>query len=127
MRWIHKLPMQIRMLFQRRRAAHELDAELRFHLDQQIRENIAAGMSPHKARQAALRVFGNPGMLREQTRATWSWTGLELFLSDLYFGLRALLRSPGFTVIAILVMALGIGANVAIFAVIRSVLLNPLP
>ena len=121
------LRIQARMLFGRDKAARQLQDELRFHLDQQIRENIAAGMSREEARRAALRLFGNPGLLREQARATWSWTSLELLLSDLHFGLRALLRSPGFTSITILVMALSIGANVAIFAVVRSVLLNPLP
>ena len=122
-----KLWMQLRMLFGRKRAGRQLNDELSFHLDQQIRENIAAGMSHAEARQAALRLFGNPGLTQEQARAHWSWTGLELFLRDLSFGLRALFRSPGFSIIAILVMALGIGANVAIFAVVRSVLLNPLP
>ena len=123
----HKLWMQLRMLFGRKRAGRQLNDELSFHLDQQIRENIAAGMSHTEARQAALRLFGNPGLTQEQARAHWSWTGPELFLRDLSFGLRSLFRSPGFSIIAILVMALGIGANVAIFAVVRSVLLNPLP
>ena len=121
------LRMQFRMLFGRNEAGRQLQDELNFHLDRQIRENIAAGMSRKEARREALRLFGNPGLLREQARATWSWTSLELLLSDLHFGLRALLRSPGFAAIAILVMALSIGANVAIFAVVRSVLLNPLP
>jgi len=115
------------MLFNRKRAGEQLKDELRFHLDQQIRENITAGMNSVEARRAALRLFGNPTLVREQTRAEWSWTSLELLLRDFQFGLRALLRSPGFTAIAILVMALSIGANVAIFAVVRSVLLNPLP
>ena len=122
-----RLSMQLRMLFQRHGAARELDRELRFHLEQQIAENRATGMSRREARKAALRSFGNPGLLREETRATWSWTALELLLRDLRYGLRALRRTPGFTAIAVIVMALGIGANVAIFAVVRSVLLNPLP
>src|SRR6202012_2446269 len=127
MRWLTQLSIRFRMLFRRNRAADGLDRELRFHLDQQIAENGAAGMSSEKARRAALRTFGNPGLVREETRSTWSWTTLELLLRDLRFGLRALLRTPGFTIIAILVMALGIGANVAIFTVVRSVLLKPLP
>ncbi|HEY9127938.1 MAG TPA: ABC transporter permease, partial [Acidobacteriaceae bacterium] len=127
MRWLTRFRMQLSMLFRRRRAGSSLDSELRFHLDQQIAENIASGMSPEEARRAAMRSFGNPGLIREETRSTWSWTTIELLLRDLRFSLRALLRTPGFTAIAVLVIALGIGANVAIFAVVRCVLLKPLP
>ena len=127
MRWSNKVAMRLKMLFGRKHEGERLQDELSFHLEQQIAENRAAGMSRKEARKDALRSFGNPTLLREQTRATWSWTWLELILRDLLYGMRALLRSPGFTAIAILVMALGIGANIAIFAVVRSVLLNPLP
>ena len=127
MRWFTQLQMRLKMLMQRGKAVERLDGELRFHLEQQVAENVAAGMSPAQARKAALRSFGNPGLVREHTRSTWSWTELELLLRDLRFGLRGLLRAPGFTTIAVLVMALGIGANVAIFTVVRSVLLKPLP
>jgi putative ABC transport system permease protein len=115
------------MLFGRKQAGEQLRAELRFHLDQQIAENLAAGMSPAEARQRAMRSFGNPSLVREQARATWSWNWLEQLAHELRYGLRTLSRSPGFTAIAILVMALGIGANVAMFTVVRSVLLKPLP
>ena len=121
------LHMQLRMLFGRNKADRQLQEELRFHLDQQIRENIAAGMSPHEARQTALRAFGNPTLLREQARATWSWNWLESLLRDFRYGVRTLRRTPSFAVMAILVMALGIGANVALFTIVRSVLLKPLP
>jgi putative ABC transport system permease protein len=104
-----------------------LDDELRFHLDQQIGEYIAAGMSRKDAQRKALRIFGNPDLLREQTRETWSWRWLESLLRDLRYGARTLRRTPGFAAIAILVMALGIGANVALFTVVRNVLLKPLP
>jgi predicted permease len=127
MRWLHQLAMKFRMLFDRGRAGARLNDELRFHLDRQIEENIAAGMSADEARHAALRLFGNPALLRDQTRATWSWSGIEQFLRDLRIGVRTLRRTPGFTLIAILVMALGIGANVALFTVVRGVLLKPLP
>ena len=127
MRWLTQLQMRIRMLMRRRGAAAQLDSELHFHLDQEIRENIAAGMSPDAARKAALRTFGNPTLLREQTRATWSWSALESMLRDVRYGARTLRRTPGFAAIAILVMALGIGANVALFTVVRGVLLKPLP
>jgi putative ABC transport system permease protein len=127
MRWLTQLRMRIQMLFQRGKAGARLDEELHFHLEQQIAENIAAGMSAEEARFAALRAFGNPALLREQVRATWSWTWLELLMRDVRYGARTLWRTPGFAVIAILVMALGIGANVALFTIVRSVLLKPLP
>jgi len=119
--------MRIRMLFDRKRAGELLQDELRFHLDQQIAENIASGMSPDKARQAALRTFGNPGLTREQTRSTWNWHSLEKFARDLKYGARTLLRAPGFASISVLVMALGIGATASLFTIVRSVMLRPLP
>jgi len=127
MRWIGILPLRLRMLFSRGRAARQLDRELEFHLDRQVAENLAAGMSPGEARAAALRAFGNPALLRDQARATWSWSTLESLLRDLRYSIRALLRAPGFAATAILVMALGIGANIALFTVVRGVLLKPLP
>jgi predicted permease len=115
------------MLFRRPRAGEQLQDELQFHLDRQIAENLATGMDPEDARRVALRSFGNPTVLRDQARATWSWQWLELLLRDLRFAIRALARNPGFSILVILVMSLGIGANVALFAVVRSVLLKPLP
>ena len=127
MRWVEKLRMRLQMLFGRGREGRRLNAELEFHLEQQIAENVAAGMSAEEARRAALRSFGNPVALREQARESWSWNGLESLLRDVRIGTRTLLRSPGFAMTAILVMALGIGANVALFTLVRSVLLRPLP
>lgn len=127
MRWFDLFTMKLAMLVGRRRAGTRLEEELRFHLERQIAENLAAGMSPGEARRAALRTFGNPALLRDQARSTWSWTGLESLLHDLRYGIRTLRRTPGFSLIAILVIALGIGANVALFSVVRNVLLKPLP
>lgn len=126
MRWLQKLRTQLATL-RRSQADGDLDVELRFHLDQQIAENRAAGMNAQEARRAAIHSFGNLSTVREETRSTWSWTSVELFFRDLGAGLRSLSRSPGFTCTAILVIALGLGGNIAIFAVIRSVLLKPLP
>ena len=89
--------------------------------------NLARGMGAGEARLAALRAFGNPVALREQTHNTWSWSGVELLLNDVRLSARTLLRTPGFASIAVLVIALGVGANIALFAIVRSVLLNPLP
>lgn len=127
MRWFDLVAMKLAMLFGRRVAGEHLDAELRFHIERQITENLAAGMSADEARYAALRSFGNPALLRDQTRDKWSWNGAEQLLREVRYGIRTLRRTPGFTLIAVLVMALGIGANVALFTVVRGVLLKPLP
>lgn len=125
-RWLHQLAMRLQML-RRGRSEDQLDEELQFHIEQQIAENRATGMSRSEACEAALRTFGNPALLREQTRSTWSWTSLELFLLDLRHCVRTLCRAPGFSAVVILVLALGIGANVALFSVVHAVLLNALP
>jgi len=105
----------------------DLERELRSDLDLEEEEQRDRGLTPEEARHAALRAFGNPTLIREQTRAIWSWNWLESLARDLSLSLRTLRRTPGFTVIAILVMALGIGANVALFTVVRGILLKPLP
>jgi len=127
MRWFGLIAMKTRMLFRRSDAGERLDDELRFHLERQIAENVATGMSPDQARYAALRAFGNPALLRDQARAKWNWHGAEQVIRDVRYGMRTLRRTPGFAIIAVLVMALGIGANVALFTVVRSVVLKPLP
>jgi predicted permease len=127
MRFLNNLRMRLRMLFYRRREVERLDAELNFHLEQQTNENIERGMAPIEARQAALRTFGNPTLVREQAGESWSWNSLALFVNSLRMGCRTLSRTPGFAIISILVIAIGIGANVALFTVVRSVLLKPLP
>jgi predicted permease len=105
----------------------DLERELRSDLELEEEEQREGGISKEEAHYAALRAFGNPTLVREQTRDIWRWNWLESLASDLRFSLRTLRRTPGFTVIAILVMALGIGANVALFTVVHGVLLKPLP
>src|SRR5882724_11782125 len=103
----------------------DLERELRSDLELEEEEQREGGVSEEEAHYAALRAFGNPTLIREQTLDVWSWNWLESLARDLRFSLRTLRRTPGFTAIAILVMALGIGANVALFTVVRGVLLKP--
>ena len=111
--------------FRKRNA--DLERELRSDLDLEEEEQRDRGLSADDARYAALRAFGNPTLIRERTRAVWSWTWLETLLRDLRYAWRALRRTPGFAAVAVLVIALGTGANVALFTVVRGVILRPLP
>jgi len=113
--------------WQSKKRDEDLERELRSDLELEEEEQREGGVSADEAPHAALRAFGNPTLVREQTLAVWSWNSLESLARDLRFSLRTLWRSPGFTVIAVVVMALGIGANVALFTVVRGVLLKPLP
>lgn len=105
----------------------DLERELRSDLELEEEEQQEGGVSKEEAHYAALRAFGNPTLIREHTLAIWSWNWLESLARDLRISLRTLRRTPGFSSIAILVMALGIGANVAMFTVVRCVLMKPLP
>src|ERR1019366_2187475 len=127
MRILARFRISILALFHRQAETARLNDELQFHLDQQIAENVARGLSAEEARMAAVRSFGNPSLLREQARSTWGWSWLEKFLRDLRYGARTLARSPGFTLLSILVMALGIGSTTSLFTIVRAVLLKPLP
>jgi predicted permease len=127
MAWARSFWLRLQTFFLRPQIPQRLADEFQFHLDQQIAENIAAGMTPDEARHAAMRTFGNAGYLKEETRESWSWMWLENFLRDLRYAARALARTPAFPIVAILVIALGTGATTTLFTVVRSVLLKPLP
>jgi predicted permease len=127
MAWPTSFWLRLQSLFRRSRISKRLNDEFQFHLEQQIAENIASGMDPDEARYAAMRTFGNQTALKEQTLEKWRWLWLETFARNLRFAGRGLARTPGFAAVAILVIALGIGATTALFTVVRSVLLEPLP
>jgi macrolide transport system ATP-binding/permease protein len=125
--WVYTIPLKVRSLFHRNRANAELAEEFRDHIDRQIHENMAHGMGAEEARRAAWRAFGNPALIREQTHAVWSWSWLGSVARDVQYALRRLRKSPGFSTIVVLTLALGLGANTAIFTLVQSILLRSLP
>src|ERR1017187_5440246 len=100
----------------------ELDEELQSHLAMAIQDRIDSGESPDQARASAMREFGNIALVEDVTRGMWGWIRLEKLAQDLKYAVRQLRKAPGFAVTAILTLALGIGANVAVFSLIYTIM-----
>jgi len=127
LRWYYKLPLRLRSLFRKDRVELDLNDELQFHLQNQIDEYAKQGMNPQEARRAALRSLGGVEQVKEECREACEMNLIENFVRDVRLGLRMLLRNPGFTVLAIVCLTLGIGANAAVSSWVEGILIRPYP
>src|SRR5437667_8724881 len=122
-----KLHLRLRALFQRRKLDAEMDEEMRSHIEMRTQENIDAGMKPEEAHYAALRQFGWLESIREKCRDQCGVGWIENLVQDIRYVARMLRKNPVATVMAVLILALGIGGNTAVFSVADKAILNPLP
>ncbi len=125
--WLYSLPTRLRSIFRPNQTDEEMREELRQHLEQQISENIVAGMSPQEARRTAALTMGGVSQIEQQCRDARGGNIFDDFIQDLRYGLRQLIRSPGFSALAILCLTLGIGANAAVFSWVEGILFRPYP
>jgi predicted permease len=127
MDWLSELLRRLSMLAHRQQFDADLEEEMRLHLELREQDHIQAGLSTKEALQAASRRFGNATFLKEKSHMVWGWEWFESFAQDTAYGIRAMLRSPALTTVALLSLALGIGANTAIFSLLDAVMLRSLP
>src|SRR5215813_10318597 len=125
--WFYTIPLRLRSIFRRRQVEQELDEELRYHIDRQIEENIAKGMTPEEARYAAMRAIGGVERRKEECRDMRRVRLIENLAQDLRYAIRTLFRNPVFSIVALLTLVIGIGSPTAIFSVVHALLLKPLP
>jgi len=125
--WLYSLPLRLRSFFHPRQLDEEMKEELQSHFEQQVNENLAKGMSPEEARRFAVHAMGVMSQIEQQCRDARGKNVLEDFIQDLRYGFRQLLRRPVFSVLAILCLSLGIGANAAVFSWMEGILFRPYP